>query len=458
MSNHSFIKFSSIFILFASSVLVTACSKSADKPVVTNTPDAAVATAAPQAAVSTLKIRIGFAAPLTGPQAHLGKDMENGAQMAIAELNERLIPIGGKTAEFELVVEDDMADPRTATTLAQKFVDEGVSGVIGHLNSGTTIPASKIYNSNGIVQISPSATAIAYTAQGYKNAFRVMANDGQQGKGLGNYAVQKIGAKKIAIIDDRTAYGQGLADEFEKAAVAAGATIVVREFTNDKASDFNAILTTIKGKSPELLFFGGMDKQGALMVRQMHELALNVPFMGGDGVRSEEFIKNAAADAEGVIGSLPGVAFEQMPDGPAFKKKFEAKYGAIQVYAPYTYDAVKMMAAAMEKADSNDSEKYQAVLAGMRHSGVTANIAFDGKGDLQDGAVTLYKVVNGQWQTLETTGSTDVANAPAPQPEAINDEQPAAPVNLAHPSIEDEFYRPSVRESGTETEIQPAKD
>jgi branched-chain amino acid transport system substrate-binding protein len=159
--------------------------------------------------------------------------------------------------------------------------------------------------------------------------------------------VTKLGAKKIAIIDDRTAYGQGLADEFEKAAVAAGATIVVREFTNDKASDFNAILTNIKGKSPALVFFGGMDKQGALMVRQMHELALNVPFMGGDGVRSEEFIKNAAVDAEGVIGSLPGLAFEQMPNGPAFKQKFEGKYGAIQVYAPYTYDAVKMMALAM---------------------------------------------------------------------------------------------------------------
>jgi branched-chain amino acid transport system substrate-binding protein len=402
MQNHSFIKYSAILTLLLSSLLITACSKT-DKSGAANSTgtDASIKVDIPV-------VKIGFAAPLTGPQAHLGKDMENAAQMAIDDVNTTGAMIATLRVKFELLVEDDMADPRTATTVAQKFVDKGVSGIIGHLNSGTTIPASKIYNSNGIVQISPSATAIAYTAQGYKNAFRVMANDGQQGKGLGDYAVQNLGAKKIAIIDDRTAYGQGLADEFEKAAVAAGAVIVVREFTNDKAADFNAILTNIKGKSPELLFFGGMDKQGALMVRQMHELGLKIPFMGGDGVRSEEFIKNAGADAEGVVGSLPGVSFEQMPEGNAFKQKFEAKYGAIQVYAPYTYDAVKMMVAAMQQAGSSDPQKYLPILAAMQHSGVTANIAFDAKGDLQSGAVTLYKVVNGQWQTLQTVGAAEV--------------------------------------------------
>lgn len=405
MSNHAFIKPASLLLLLLGTLMISSCGKQESG---TASPTAEAAKSA-----ETVTVKIGFAAPLTGPQAHLGKDMENGAQLAIEEINAGQPNIGNRPARFELLVEDDMADPRTATTIAQKFVDEGVSGIVGHLNSGTTIPASKIYNSNGIVQISPSATAIAYTAQGYRNAFRVMANDGRQGKALGNFAVANLGAKKLAIVDDRTAYGQGLADEFEKAATAAGAMIVVREFTNDKATDFNAILTNIKGKSPELLFFGGMDKQGALMVRQMHELALRIPFMGGDGVRSEEFIRNAGADAEGVVGSLPGLPFELMPNGAAFKQKFEGRYGAIQVYSPYTYDAVQMMAKAMIQAGSNDSAKYLPVLAAMQHSGVTANIAFDAKGDLQSGAVTLYRVANGQWQTVETVGNPAAAGPAA---------------------------------------------
>lgn len=395
--------------------LATGCSKSTTQQSLT-----------PEAN-KPLVVKLGFAAPLTGSQAHLGKDMENGAKMAIEEINASKPKLGDQPVIFELLVEDDMADPRTATTIAQKFVDKGVSGVIGHLNSGTTIPASKIYNSNGIVQISPSSTAIAYTNQGYKTAYRVMANDGQQGQALGSYAVNVLGAKNIAIVDDRTAYGQGLADEFEKAAKAAGATIVVREFTNDKATDFNAILTNIKGKTPDLLFFGGMDKQGALMVRQMHELALTVPFFGGDGVRSEEFIKNAGKDAEGVIGSLPGVPFDKMPKGIEFKDKFEAKYGAIQVYAPYTYDAVYVMVTAMMQARSSDPQRYINMLPMAHFSGVTANIAFDDKGDLQGGSVTLYKVVNGQWQTLETV------TAAAPTQPISNDNFYSADLPAAAP-------------------------
>lgn len=354
---------------------------------------------------AAIKVKIGFAAPLTGSQAHLGKDLENAARLAVEEINASHPKIGNQPAEFELLAEDDMADPRTATTVAQKFADKGVNGVIGHLNSGASIPASKIYHDNGIVQISPASTAIAYTAQGYRNAFRVMANDSQQGKALGVFAAQTLGAKNIAIIDDRTAYGQGLADEFEKAAKSAGATIVAHEFTNDKASDFNAILTNIKGHKPDLLFYGGMDGQGAPMVKQMRELGMLIPMMGGDGMRSDEFLKLAGADAQGVIGSLPGVPFEQMPNGEAFKQKFEAKYGPIQLYAPYGYDAVQIMAAAMQKAGSADPTKYAAAVATTQHSGVSANIAFDNKGDLQSGAVTLYRAMDGQWEVVETMGA-----------------------------------------------------
>jgi branched-chain amino acid transport system substrate-binding protein len=268
-------------------------------------------------------IKIGSVAPLTGPQTHIGKDNENGARLAVDEINAKGLELGGKKVKLELLGEDDQAEPKTATIVAQKLVDAGVVAVIGHLNSGTTIPASKIYHDAGIPQISPSATAVAYTAQGYKTAYRVMANDAQQGKALGQYAVGKMGAKKIAIIDDRTAYGQGLADEFEKAAKAAGGEIVAREFTNDRATDFTAILTSIKGKTPDLVFFGGMDPQGGPMAQQMKRLGLTARLLGGDGLQNVNFLKLAGADAEGVVASSPGLPIDSMPGGPDFRKRFE---------------------------------------------------------------------------------------------------------------------------------------
>lgn len=347
-------------------------------------------------------IKIGAAAPLTGPQSHLGKDNENGTKMAIEEANAKNIVIGGKKVRFELVSEDDQADPRMGTVVAQKFVDQQVKGVIGHLNSGTTIPSSKIYFDAGIVQISPSATNVTYTAQGFKTAFRVMANDAQQGKVLGRYATHQLDGKKIAIIDDRTAYGQGLADEFEKAAKAAGAQIVAHEFTTDKATDFMSILTKIKSMKPDVLFYGGMDAQGGPMMKQVRGLGLTTKFLMGDGGSTPEFIKLAGTDAEGAYSSLPGVPLEKMPGGKEFGARFTAKYGQIQLYAPYCYDAVNVMIAAMQHADSVEPAKYLPKLAGITHDGVTAKINFDEKGDLKDGMITLYQVKNGRWEVLET--------------------------------------------------------
>ncbi len=347
-------------------------------------------------------IKIGSVSPLTGPQAHIGKDNENGARLAVDEINAQGLTLGGKKIKLELLGEDDQADPKTATIVAQKLVDQGVKAVIGHLNSGTTIPASKYYHDAGIPQISPSATAVAYTAQGYKTAYRVMANDEQQGKALGQYAATKMGAKRIAVVDDRTAYGQGLADEFEKAAKAAGAEIVAREFTNDRATDFTAILTSIKGKTPDLVFFGGMDPQGGPMAQQMKRLGLKATLLGGDGLQNVNFIKLAGADAEGVTAYSPGLPLEAMPGGPAFKQKFESKYGVIQVYAPYAYDAVQVLAAAMKKADSTEPAKLLAALPATDIQGVTGQVRFDAKGDTLGGAVTLYVVKNGKWEVLET--------------------------------------------------------
>ncbi len=377
-------------LLAALVLLFSACGKSASD----------------QAAASgDLVVRIGSAAPLTGPLAHMGKDNENGTRMAIDDANAKGIVIGGKKVHFELISEDDQADPKTATIVAQKLVDEKVNGIIGHLNSGTTIPAAKIYSDNGIPQISPSATAVAYTNQGFKTAFRVMANDAQQGDVLGAYAVKNLGAKRIAVIDDRTAYGQGLADEFIKAATAAGGEIVAHEYTSDKSVDFTAVLTAVKGKQPDLLFYGGMDAQGGPMARQIKALALNVKYMMGDGGHTPEFIKLAGDAALGVYASLPGVPLDKMPGGKAFSERFVAKYQPIQLYAPYCYDAVNVMIAAMQKADSAEPARYLPMLAGISYDGITAKIQFDAKGDLKGGTVTLYQVQKGQWQPLETVGA-----------------------------------------------------
>ena len=348
-------------------------------------------------------IKIGQVAPLTGPQAHLGKDNDNGARLAIEELNAKGVTIGGSKVKFELVSEDDQADPKTGTIVATKLVDNKVAGVIGHLNSGTSIPASKIYSDAGIPQISPSATAVKYTANGYKTTFRLMANDAQQGKVLGEYAV-KLGARKIAVIDDRTAYGQGLADEFERAAKAAGATIVGREYTSDRSTDFRAILTNIRGKQPDLVFYGGMDSQAGPMVAQMKSLGIKARLLGGDGAQSVEFIKLAGPAAEGSIASSPGLPLDKMPGGKGFTDRFTAKYGQIQIYAPYAYDATMTLIEAMQKANSAEPAKYLPELVKTSRQGVTGPIAFDEKGDLRSGPITLYEVKAGKWVTLETVG------------------------------------------------------
>ncbi|MDD4912701.1 MAG: branched-chain amino acid ABC transporter substrate-binding protein [Sideroxydans sp.] len=352
-----------------------------------------------------LIIKIGAAAPLTGPQAHVGKDNENGTRMAIDDANAKGIMIGGKKARFELISEDDQTDPKTATIVAQKLVDAQVNGVIGHMNSGTSIPASSIYFKNGIPQISPSATAIKFTAQGYKTAFRVMTNDAQQGKALGEFAIKVLAGKKVAVIDDRTAYGQGLADEFVKAVEANGGQVITREYTTDRAVDFTAVLTSIKGKQPDLLFFGGMDPQGVPMVKQLRALGMKTQFMMGDGGYTPKLIELAGDAVEGTYASLPGVPLDNMPNGRDFSTRYEARFHQpIQLYAPYCYDAVNVMIAAMQKADSAEPAKYLAEIGKVELEGVTAKIAFDEKGDIKGGAVTIYQVRKGQWAAVQTMG------------------------------------------------------
>jgi branched-chain amino acid transport system substrate-binding protein len=349
-------------------------------------------------------IKIGHVGPLTGNLAHLGKDNENGARLAIEDLNEKKIKIGGQEVKFELLPEDDGADPKQGTAVAQKLVDAKVAGVIGHLNSGTTIPASKIYFEAGIPQISPSATNPKFTMQGYKTAFRVVANDGQLGGTLGRYAINDLKGKAIAIIDDRTAYGQGVADEFEKAVKAAGGKLVGREFTNDKATDFAAILTKLKGYKPDVVFFGGMDAVAGPMLRQMKQLGVKAKFLGGDGICTAELAKlagDAMSDEQVVCAEAGGVTAKQEKGLEDFKARFKQKFNAeVQIYAPYVYDATMVMASAMQKANSADPAKYLPELAKISMSGVTGTIAFDAKGDIKDGTLTLFTYKKGQREKI----------------------------------------------------------
>ena len=351
--------------------------------------------AAPGAAGALPVVKIGHVGPVSGAIAHLGKDNENGARMAVDELNAAGVTIGGQKVRLELMAEDDGADPKQGTAVAQKLADAKVVGVIGHLNSGTTIPASKIYSDAGIPQISPSATNPKYTRQGYKTAFRVVADDVHLGSTLGKYAVNTLKAKNVAVIDDRTAYGQGVADEFTKAAEAAGAKIVAKEFTTDKATDFNAILTSIKGKKPDVVFFGGMDAVGGPMLKQMKSLGITAKFMGGDGICTGELSKLAgeAIGSEQVFcAEAGGVEGEGKAAMDKFRADFKAKFNVdVNLYSPYVYDATKVMVAAMVKAGSSDPAKYLPVLAATAdYKGVTGPIAFDEKGDIKNGALTLF--------------------------------------------------------------------
>ena len=406
--------FARLTLIAAAVATLAACGKKEETP--------AAGTAAPAAAPAAEAlpvIKIGHVAPLTGSIAHLGKDNENGARLAIDELNEAGVEIGGKKVKLELVSEDDQADAKTATTVAQRLVDAKVAGVVGHLNSGTTIPASKIYNDAGIPQISPSATNPDYTRAGFKTAYRVIANDVAQGKALGEFAVGTLKAKNIAVIDDKTAYGQGLATEFENAAKAKGATIVTHEATQSDKTDFKAILTNIKAKKPDIVFFGGMDAQAGPMAQQMKQLGISAKLLGGDGFQSPKFIELAGDAAEGQYASSPGMPKEQLPGFAEFNAAYKKKFNSdIQIYAPYTYDAVKVMVEAMKRAGSAEPAKYLPEIAKTDMQGKSGPIKFDDKGDIVGGSVTIYQAKGGKWEVLTTVGGAAAAPAAAPAAEA----------------------------------------
>lgn len=373
--------------------LITACGK--------ETPPPAPKAEAPKAPEVQI-VKIGSASPLTGPQAHIGIDIRNGVQLAVEDLNAAGVEIGGKKVKLELVSEDDEANPTKATTVAQKLVDAKVAAVVGHFNSGASIPASKVYADGGVPQISPSSTNPDYTLKGFKTTFRVVAHDGQQGPTLARFAVNALKAKNIAVIDDSTSYGQGLADNFEATVKTLGAKIIAREHTTDKDTDFKAILTKIKGKKPDLIMFGGIDPQAGPMVKQMKELGIKAKFIGGDGMQTPNFIKLAGDASDGAMASIPGLPKDQMPGGKVFLEKYKTKFNQeVELFAPMGYDAVFVFVEAMKRAGSADPAKFLAEIGKTDYQGVIGPIAFDDKGDLKNGPITIYVVKGGKWEPLE---------------------------------------------------------
>ncbi|WDD91785.1 branched-chain amino acid ABC transporter substrate-binding protein [Burkholderia sp. FERM BP-3421] len=339
-------------------------------------------------------VKIGSVEPLTGGIAHLGKDNENGARLAVEEINAKGLTIGGQKITLQLDGQDDAADPRTATQVAQKLVDDKVVAVIGHLNSGTSIPASKIYSDAGIVQISPSATNPAYTQQGFKTTYRVVATDAQQGPALASYAQSK-GIKSVAVVDDSTAYGQGLANQFEKKAKVLGLKVLSHDATNDKAVDFRAILTKIKGENPDAIMYGGMDATGGPFAKQARQLGLRAKIFSGDGVCTEQLSDLAGEAVENIVCSQAGAALEKMPGGAAFLAKYQKRFGqAIKFDAPFAYDAVYIVVDAMKRANSVDPAKILAAMPATDYKGVIGQTMFDAKGDLKQSVISLYSYKN----------------------------------------------------------------
>jgi len=382
----------------AAAVALAACGKKEEAA-----PKAEAAKAAAAAPVAEV-IKIGHVAPLTGGIAHLGKDNENGARLAVEEINAAGgIKLGDKTYKLDLVAEDDKADPKEGTLAAQKIVDSGAIAVVGHLNSGTTIPASKIYSDASMAQISPSATNPKYTEQGFKTAFRVVANDNQQGAVLANYAADTLKAKTIAIIDDRTAYGQGLADVVERVAKEKGIKVVGREFTNDKATDFNAILTKVRAAKPDVVMYGGMDATAGPMAKQMKQLGMKSTFLAGDGVCSPEFIK-LAGDASGNLHcSQAGEAVEKLAKGTEFVDKYKKRFNTdVQLYSPYSYDAIYIVVDAIKRAGKAERAAVAAAVPTTNLPGLTGQLVFDDKGDIKGGAISIFKVSNGKLEYVST--------------------------------------------------------
>jgi ABC-type branched-subunit amino acid transport system substrate-binding protein len=342
-------------------------------------------------------VRIGVSGPLSGANAFAGKDNENGVRLAVEELNAQKLKVGGRSVRFELMSEDDQGDPKAGVNVAQKFADAGVKFVLGPYNSGVAIPASRVYNDAGIL-MSTVGTNPKITQSRYPNVFRIVASDNQVGGSMAAYAAKELKIKTVGVIDDRTAFGQGIAEEFTKQARASGLNVAGREFTNEKASDFAAILTAFRAKKVDAIFFGGYAPQAAPMARQMKQLGLgNVRLLGGDTLCSPEMAK-LGGDAVGanVLCAQAGAMLDKQPGGPGFKARYKQRFQRDpDVYAPAFYDQTMFIAQAMKNANTVDASAVSKLLHTMNYQGVAGAYGYDAGGNLKKTAVTVYTFKGG---------------------------------------------------------------
>ena len=353
-----------------------------------------------------LVVKVGVSSHLTGINAANGKDIENGVRLAVEEANAQRIKLDGREVRFELDSVDDQSDPRIGVQVAQKLVDDGVAVVVGYYNSGVALPSALILARAGIPVIHPAATNPAITRQGLKTVFRIIATDAQNSGTAGKYAVNVMKGQRIAVMDDRTAFGQGAVDEFRKAVTSAGGKIVIAEYTNDKVVEFSAQLTNIRAANADLLFFGGLDNQAALITKRMRELGMRTQFVGSGGIADSIFLNVAGAAAEGAMAWEYGRPVETLPQGKAFTQKFRKRFGTdCLIYAPFAYDATWVAINAIRQANSATSAEVVSALRATQYEGITGKIAFDPNGDLKNPMSTLYQVRGGRWVSVTTIGA-----------------------------------------------------
>lgn len=342
-------------------------------------------------------IRVGVAGPFTGAQAKIGSDMAQGSELAIEEWNAKGGVLGKKIVA---VRGDDEATPKQATAVAQDLAAKKVVGVIGHFNSGCTIPASEVYNDKNVIVITPASTNPKVTDRGYPGVFRVCGRDDQQGSIAAMFALNELKAKKVAILHDKTTYGQGLADEFRKALKAKGVDDVYYGGVPKEELDFRAVISKIKAANPDLWFWGGIYDQGGPLLKQAKQSGLHTPLMSGDGLIDKEFIKTCGKDAEGTYMTFAPDPKKE-PKAASFLAKYQKKYGEPGPYAIYGYDAVHVLLTAVEKTGSTDFKKISDYIHKNKFESSMGTLEFDAKGDIKGSYYVMWIVKNGDFAVYE---------------------------------------------------------
>jgi branched-chain amino acid transport system substrate-binding protein len=336
---------------------------------------------------ASAQVKVGVAGPLTGPNAAFGAQLKSGAEQAVADIN----AAGGINGQkVELFFGDDVSDPKQGVSVANKFAGDGVKFVIGHFNSGVTMPASEVYAENGIYMISPSATNPKITERGLWNTFRTCGRDDQQGEVAAQYIATTLKGKKVALVHDKTTYGKGLADETQKGLNKAGVKEVLYEGVNTGEKDFSALVSKIKASGAEIVYWGGLHTEGGLIVRQMRDQGVNAVLMGGDGITTDEFAAIGGPGVEGTLMTFPPDP-QKRPEAAEVVKKFLAKNFKPESYTLYSYAALQVIAQSAAEAKSVDPKKVAEVTtSGKKFPTVIGDLSFDKKGDITRPDYVMY--------------------------------------------------------------------